>query len=224
MSSSSSSSSTIRRVKRTVHKHKKSNTHVAKPSASVAQKVFDVNFPLRGTVGNNVYDIIQTGNSAVITSSGVANVYSAYYVSLNQFDQYTSLTAVFDQYRIRMVEATFRPRVTQETANSANTGLFATVIDVDDGALLTTFAQAEDYQTCSIGRGLECQTRTCIPHAAMALYSGAFSSYGNVASPWIDTSSSTVQHYGFKTAWTSTDVAYVMDVQFRAWFQFKNVR
>jgi hypothetical protein len=205
-------------------KRRRISRHVSRPGFSAQEKVMDINFPIAQSLGNNVYSCIQTGNMSTVSSSASANVYASFYVTLSQLDQYASLVAVFDQYRICAVEITFRPRISQESSNSANTGSFATVIDVDDAASLTSFAQAEDYQTCLIGRGFESQVRTFVPHAAVALYTGSFSGYGNVSSPWIDTSSSTVQHYGVKAAWTATDSIYVMDYTTRFYLQFKNVR
>jgi hypothetical protein len=225
-SSSSSSRAALRRVShnKTPKTKHASQTHVTRPGSITGQKVVDCNFPLSRSLGDNIYNLIQTGNTSSLVSSASGPAYASLYLTLSQLDQYTSLVAVFDQYRIKAVEISFRPRISQESAASANTGLFCTVIDVDDAASLTSFAQAEDYQTALVGRGFECQTRTFKPHAAMALYSGSFSGYGNTESPWIDSSSSTVQHYGVKTAWTITDSAYTIDYTCRYWLQFKNVR
>jgi len=181
-------------------------------------------FPLRGSLSNHRYGVIQTTATPVtITSSAVATTYGNVNFILNLLDQYSSFTSVFDQYRIRMAEVAFRPRTIPLLA-ATNTGLFATVLDFDDGNNLTTFAQAEDYENAMIGKGDEPQRRTLIPHAALAAYSGAFTSFANVQDMWIDAASSGVVHYGIKTAWTQTDVAYTTDITVRYWVEFRNVR
>jgi len=124
-----------------------------------------------------------------------------------------------------MVETTFRPRVTMVAASATtNPGILVTVVDNDDSNNLTSFAQAEDYENAIVGTGIQCQTRTQVPHAAVAAYSGAFSSFANVASPWIDCTSAGVVHYGIKTAWSTTDIVYTTDITNRYWFEFRNVR
>lgn len=223
--SSSSSSSYVRigpKKRKTGHKNR---MHIVRPNATPSTRVMDVSFPIPQTLGNNVYNVIQTGSVFQVVSSTGGNTYGSFITTFSLLDQVASLTSVFDQYRIRCVEITFRPRVSQESSASANVGQFATVIDVDDNINLSSFGQASDYQTCLIGRGFDSQVRTFIPHCANALSSGGtFSGYGNVESPWIDTTSQTVTHYGLKYAWTTTDAVYTIDVTSRFWYQFKNVR
>lgn len=181
-------------------------------------------FPLRGSLSNHAYPVIQTTATPVtITSSTLATTYGNVNFILNLLDQYTSFTAVFDQYRFRMVEVVFRPRVIPVSA-ATNTGLLATVIDFDDSTNLASFAQAEDYENVMVGKGDESQRRTLIPHAALAAYSGVFTSFANVQNQWLDAASAGVIHYGIKTAWTATDVAYTTDITVRYWIEFRNVR
>jgi hypothetical protein len=195
-------------------------------SSSRASGVLEPRFPLLSTVQNKVYSFVQTTASPVTMSSSVSGTsYGNVNFILNLIDQYTSFTGLFDQYRIRMVETRFVPRVNMVAASAVtNTGQFVTVVDNDDSNNLTSFAQAEDYENAVTGTGYQAQTRTQVPHAALAAYSGSFSSYANVASPWIDCTSPTVQHYGCKMAWTGTDQVYVMDITNRYWFEFRNVR
>lgn len=182
--------------------------------------------PLAATVNNRVYDVIQsTTVPGTITSSTTFQTYSAFFFKFTDVDQNASLGAVFDQYRVVMLEVTFLPRMTIESSGSANTGLFTSVIDYDDATALTHDYQAYDYENALTGRGLDPQKRTWRPHAAVAAYGGGvFTSFANEESPWIDAASGTVQHYGLKTAWTVTDAAYTIDVLTRVWLQFRNVR
>jgi len=192
------------------------------PRSGVLEPVF----PLLSTLQNKTYPFIQTTATPVTISSNTSGTsYGNVNFILNLIDQYTSFTGLFDQYRILMVETTFRPRSTfAATSATVNPGLLAIVVDNDDSNNLTSFAQAEDYENCITGTGLQTQTRTQVPHAAIAAYSGSFSSYANVASPWIDCTSPGVIHYGIKTAWTATDIVYTTDITNRYWFEFRNVR
>lgn len=216
----------------TTHNHKartkpKKTKQMRLTSAGVVRTagVLEPIFPTRQTVLNCTYSIIQTSISGqTLVSSTTVPTYGAIYFTLNSIDQSAQLTSVFDQYRIDMVEVCFKPRITMPTTASQNTGLFSTVVDVDDNNTLTSVNAAYDYENCVSGKGSEEQRRTLVPHCALAAYSGAFTSYANVASPWIDANSPAVVHYGVKTAWTVTDAVYTTDVLVRYKITFRNVR
>jgi len=181
--------------------------------------------PLASTINTKVYDIIQhTGTPVTISSSTTLATFGIVNFYLNLLDQATQLAAVFDQYRVMMMEVSVLPRVNTEYLPAVNTGLLTTVIDYDDSTALTTTAQAYDYENALTGRGLDPQKRTFIPHIAVASYSGSFTSYANRAQQWIDCSSGGVFHYGLKTAWSPTDAVYTCDLVTRVWMQFRNVR
>jgi len=182
-------------------------------------------FPLRQSLDNKIYSIIQSLPATTITSSNLANVYGAYSYTISTLDQITAFQNLFDQYRIRMIEVEFLPGVNDNNTAASNMGLFATVIDYDDASVLTSFNQALDYTNCLVGTGYESQRRVFKPHVAEALYSGTFTSYGNLESPWVDMVSSTVQHYGVKTVWTPTTTnAQVITMLPKLWIEFRNVR
>jgi len=174
---------------------------------------------------NTVYKIVQGNASGTAASSSSANTYSQWYYSLGNLDQASSLAAVFDQYRITKIEIMFMPRVSAVAAStSLNTGVFSTVVDYDDASALTTLAQAQDYANVISSPGSVGHYRVFEPHVAVAAYSGSFSSYANETSPWIDCASTSVQHYGVKTAWSQTDAVYTYDVYAHLWLEFRNVR
>jgi hypothetical protein len=194
-------------------------------STSSDPGVREPKFPLARTLINNVTTVIQTAPQlTTFTSSAASAQFSFISFYFGLMDNVAAWAACFDQYRVPMIQVTFRPRATFESANTANTGTFITVVDVDDSTALTTIAGAMDYATAIVGRGLDEQTRTFVPHAALAAYSGTFTSYANVASPWIDCASTGVLHYGVKTAWSTTDSAYIIDSTTRVVLEFRNVR
>jgi hypothetical protein len=159
--------------------------------------------------------------SGSFTTSTSGPTFMAYYFTVNTLDQISALQSLFDQYRIVLVEFWLCPEVLAPTA----TNNVATVIDYDDATALGTYAQALDYVNCQSAPGTAAHYRSFVPHAALAAYSGTFVSYANVASPWIDAASPTVQHYGVKVAATlepTTAISY--DVTYRLTTEWRNVR
>lgn len=174
---------------------------------------------------NQIYEVVQSAEFlAQLSSSASVPTYGSIYTTLQNFDQYTDFAPVFDQYRIVEVEVSFFPRIQTVDGQIVNAGLFHSVVDYDDSASLTSVASALDYTNCLVTPGNKMHRRTFVPHVALAAYAGAFTSYANVDRQWIDCSSSTVQHYGIKTAWTTTSIVLTMDVVVRARIQFRNVR
>lgn len=202
--------------------------HVIVDSTNNERSQTDVAFPLGATLSNKPYNICQAYESTgVITSSTIAATFAQLSFTLSALDQSSSLTALFDQYRIVRVEAKFYPDIYQATSGvniPLSVGLITSVIDYDDDAALTTVGQALDYQN---ELTVECGcpfTRTLAPHVADALYSGAFTSFGNKPAPWIDAASPGVIHYGLKLACTQTVVAVRYSAVIRMHVQFRNVR
>lgn len=161
-----------------------------------------------------------------------ANSYSGKSFTLQYLAQYATFTALFDQYRIDRIELTFRPVynvnnfLASGTAGANQMQRIYTVVDYDDDASPTTLQQLEEYTNCKIHQ-YETFTISFVPHVANAVYSGAFTSFGNLRSPWIDCASSTVAHYGIKWGVTgSLNATYnqAWNVAGKMWVSFKNVR
>jgi len=175
---------------------------------------------------NAVFRVMQSYETTGfhISSASVAT-FSAAQFQIGFLDQISPLTSVFDQYRIALVEVWLTPRVnTVGQSSGNNAGLFHSVIDYDDATALSTVAQANDYANVMVSSGCVGHYRRFKPHIAMAAYSGVFTSFANVTSPWIDAASATVSHYGLKTAWTSADSTYVYDLVVRLHTEWRNVR
>jgi hypothetical protein len=176
---------------------------------------------------NKVYTFTQeVAPVTMFTTSTSTPSYSANAFMISSIDQVTSLGNVFDQYRIDEIEIWLYPgsnaSSTEQNLEGAN---IASVIDYDDATALTSYAQACDYTNCISTTLANGHYRRFRPHAAAALYSGSFTSYGNVESPWIDMSSTSVQHYGLKVACTLTPVtAIAVQILCRFHLSFRNVR
>jgi hypothetical protein len=137
---------------------------------------------------------------------------------------FVSYAAVFDQYRLDHIEIWMFPRVTTGDGIITNPGLMSSVIDFDDGSILSGPAAAQDYANCITSPGTMGHYRRFKPHAAIAAYTGAFGGFANTTSPWIDASSGTVQHYGFKTACTPTSTTLYYDLAIRVHTSWRNQR
>jgi len=219
----SSSSSAAPRKKGTKQKKKTGSNHSGLRQPVFAIGMGALTFQPKFKINNDIFRVTQSQQAVgVANSSTVAATFTGNYVTAAGFDQFASFAAVFDQYKIDELEVTFMPQVT-EGFNGSNAGLFTLVVDNDDSTLLTSVAAAMDYPAQQTVRGSDMVRVTFKPRIAVAAYSGSFASYANTAS-WIDCSSSTVQHYGWKTAWTSTSVAMSYNVIIRVNLSFRQVR
>jgi len=181
-------------------------------------------FPLSQTLNTKVFNLVATYEAqAVHVSSAAVPTFVAFSFVLSNFDKATSYEAVFDQYRIVMVETTWIPGSTT-IVSGGNSGLFTTVIDYDDDTALTTIGNALDYASALTTDGITRHKRTFRPHIAAAVYSGAFTSFANLSGQWIDCASPAVKHYGIKSAWSVTTNVYSYDLIIRAHLQFRNTR
>jgi len=162
-----------------------------------------------------------------ITSSVTVPVFTATSFELNaDVIDYTSLTALFDQYRLQKVEVWLVPRIgPAQISASANTGLLVSAVDYDDLTLWSTFAQGLEFRNAIVSEGSNGHYRCFKPHIAAAVYSGAFTSFANISpNTWIDCNSPSVIYYGLKTAITVTDSVYIYDSIVRSTWQFRNSR
>lgn len=161
-------------------------------------------------------------------ASGIASQ-NAYSFQLNDLDQVTSWSAVFDQYRINKVVLHFRPVFNMTAASSVNTSTSYnySVVDYDDASPAADTVLRE-YATCQVHMCTEQFTRTIYPRVAGGVYNGAFTGYSLVPrSTWLDTSSPSIQNYGFKFNIESNPAGingpcYYIDRTY--YMEFKNVR
>jgi len=150
--------------------------------------------PMSNLKGNKVYKITSdvTGNFVTAASNGSI---SFLFSQLQQASQYA---AVFDQYMITCIEVWI-----DGDPNALNTATqFISVTDYDDATTMS-FTQLLPYQNALISNAGVSHYRKFVPHIAVATYSGTFVSFGNASMQWIDTVSSSVQHFGIKGAYST---------------------
>lgn len=167
---------------------------------------------------SKAHRFVQTTNlGVVITSSNSLSV--AYSKSFSSADitQFSSFSAIFDQYKISLIEVWLSPSnngVITATGISGSAQLY-TITDYDDANSLSTPANAMNYTNVMVASAYaDGHYRRWRPHIAVAAYGGAFTQFKNVPADWIDVASTSVQHYGFKSivepTATGTTQAYVM--------------
>jgi len=224
MSNEVSSSTVSAKVNRKGGKGKKSS----KKSRDVASTFSVVD---RWSVGlnnytpsNKPYAITQSViATATLTSSTTLETFTSNLFRLSNIVNDASFQAIFDQYRITLIEFYLIPN-TKNLNTSNDAGLLTSVVDYDDATNVSSVAQANLYPNAIITTGTIGHYLKFQPHTAVAAYAGAFTSFTNVASPWIDIASDAVQHFGIKTAWTATSVVMTYNIDTRYHLEFRNVR
>lgn len=174
---------------------------------------------------NKIYNIIQTQPLFTFATSASVPTAAAYNFVMSSLDNATSFSAIFDQYRVPLMEYTIMPRYQQVTefGSAYGPGQYVTAVDLDDSAT-PSFNGLLDYPGAIVTEGNKQHKHTFVPHVAVAAYSGTFVSYANETAPWLDVASPNVQHFGIKMASTVTGTALTFDVKVRVMVEFRNVR
>jgi len=157
---------------------------------------------LKVTDPDRVYSILQSVDLGYL-NSGTTNQYNSIYFTLNVLPNYTTFSSLFDQYRIVRVRVMFIPTanaIPVVTSSLSTYPVFLYAVDFDDSNFWTTEAQALSYENIKIIPMFEKSEVIFRPHAIVSSLSGGSV---NVESPWIDTASTAVSHFGVKTCITS---------------------
>jgi len=171
-----------------------------------------------------IYDVVQSATYTAFASDTVVEYKGAINFALAQLNDFSSYQEIFDLYRIAMVEVTYRPRANINTSGTANyCGMLYSAVDLTDSTTIAS-TKLNEYPGVVKTEAIKEHVHTFVPSVAVAAYSGAFTSYMNVSAPWIETSSSSVQHYGVKHALTISPATFAYDVTARIHFQFKTVK
>lgn len=161
------------------------------------------------------YDVIPFTTSSATPGIQTTNALT---ISLQNFSGTSSLLAVFDQYRIDQLEVWTETSVTYSGVNFPEV---TTAVDLDDNSTSFTKGALMDHQGSVSSSAVAGHYHKWRPHIAVASYSGAFTSYTNIPSTWIDSASPAVQHYGLKIATTSTGTAVPITAIVRAVISFR---
>ncbi len=142
---------------------------------------------------NKVFTMQRAFNLGLVgpPTSG-ADTTTSYSFSLTSVPDSGDFTGLFDQYRILQISVEFLP-----TSQSGG-GPLLTAIDYDDAATPPNLNELLEHATLiktAPGNGI---VRTFQPRIAVAAYSGVFTSFTQLVSPWLDNVSNGVLHYGLK--------------------------
>jgi len=153
---------------------------------------------LRSSV-DGIYKCKRSFIAAPFTQILASEIFGAIVGQLSFCNDVASLLGVFDSYRIVGMEIEFKCVAGENFTSEA--GTFTTVLDYDDAAALTTLQQALDYSSAITTKARENHRRCFVPKIAPAVFqSGVLSGYANATNQWINSTSTTVQHYGVKYA------------------------
>jgi hypothetical protein len=174
---------------------------------------------------NKPYHLVRSFNlSTIITTNAATVSFAGVYFTLTNVDLTDGLNTVFDQYRILLVECFLMPfpgvTATQEVLESSQ---WASSIDWDNATPPTAYAQVLNSPSAQWGTAANSHLHVWRPDCALGAYAGAFTSYANVTSPWIDCVSSAVQHFGIKIAALPSTSNYTIVGGGRFTLQFRNV-
>lgn len=186
-------------------------------------KVFDISGarPMPNlTTPLQTYTITAEAYSTAFTTSATVPTYFGTNFTLSLFQAYGSYTSLFDEYLIEEIECWLECTVAP-SSTVASAQLFSAV-DFDDGNTPGAINTVLGKQGCLSSEVTSGHYHRWRPHVALAAYSGAFTSYSNIDSCWIDCASPAVQHYGLKACCPTADgVVRTINLTTRAKISFR---
>lgn len=152
------------------------------------------------------------GFLTITTAASQSTAYGGLFLGfcLADVPSYTDFTALFERWKIQMIEFQLWPLNTfSATAGAGGNGylgvLVHSAIDYNDRSTVTAsdngtnvLRQRPTYR-CDQGVRSTPLTWRFRPRAAAATYgAGAFTNYSSIPAPWCDSASPTTEHYGLK--------------------------
>lgn len=185
------------------------NPVAGRPMSNVQNKI-------RTYTANLRYDVTN-----IVQTSTTVPTFGASTFVLSSFDNYLEYLGLFDQYKIDEIEVWIEPAF-GPAQSLTSVGQLYSCVDLDDANTPTTIISVEAHQSCITTSTVAGHYHKWVPHMAVAVYSGAFTSFANSPADWIDAASPNVQHYGVKLATTtSTTSTLTMAMQVRAKVSFR---
>lgn len=160
--------------------------------------------------------------AAFLSTSTTVPTFAGTTFTVAGLDNFASLSAVFDQYRIDLIEVLLVPKISEVLGSSTSVGTFVSAVDLDDGNVPTVFGQVASYNGAIMTNGTQSHYHRWKPMFAVAAYSGAFTSYAE-SGGWVDCASSSVQYYGIKAANTVAGQAQGIDILTRIHMSFRAI-
>jgi hypothetical protein len=150
-----------------------------------------------------------------LTSSTSVPSFASMAFSIASVPDFSSYSAVFDQYRITLIEVCIETQITEVLSQATACGSLITAIDVDDANTPGAITDLDAYSDVQMGRGTLSHYHRWVPTVAVAVYSGTFTSFASTTSMWLDCGSSGIQHYGLKAAATVSTQAQAYKLTYK---------
>jgi hypothetical protein len=179
---------------------------------------------------NRVFQVTQTVYAATgIQSSTTVSVTGEIVFKASDLPQWSSFSALFDQFKIKRVTLLFRPVANQlYTGTAISVPTMATAIDQTGNGTPSTTNQVLEYESALLVSATTPFTRTLVPKALLQMYLGVASTSYTPVSRWIDCATGGgTPHYGVIYSLNASPVAtsaYTYQVDVRYEMMFKNVR
>lgn len=172
-------------------------------------------------INSQIYWVQSNADNGIAISSSVPTFFGQTYAATDS-SLTTSLCTSFDQYCIYAVYV----RLTMQGAfGGTYSGTVVTCFDYDNVAALSTYNAYLQYNSAdeaaltsplSIERFLK-------PCVAAELYTGSVAGAYGVTRSWIDSSSNSIPHYGFRAAFIgNTNSGLVVTISWTTIFGFRN--
>jgi hypothetical protein len=170
-----------------------------RPKPSYSTSMIQSISTIQNSTDSRIIRMVKAVDKGTVTGTA-ADLFGSITFTLNDLSEVTSITNLYDQYRIDKIDAYFLPL--NQPVNSGVTalasGMLVTAVDYDDNGTPGSLAVVLNYDNVKVHPAGQSHTISFVPHIATAAYSGAFTSYANMSSQWIDAVSNTVVHYGLK--------------------------
>jgi len=186
-------------------------------------------------INNNVTLIKRNVLRTAISQTLTVDALGAWDFKLSDAPNYSEITAMFDEYRIKMVRMKFYPRYLPNEMLNSGTGTSASVtprlfiaIDENDASTPSNINEIREYPNMKVYQTQQPIQFYLKPKISTAVYgSGVFSSYGQPKNIWLSSASPNVAHYGAKWAIDAQNTAVtgqlqIFDVEATYWIECRN--
>jgi len=169
---------------------------------------------------NQIYrHVFTTDQGTVLTTSITVPTSAGLNFTLSNCPNASTLVALFDQYRIARIEAWVQP---QQSNNGGHSGMLYSAVDYDSSTAISVSGLAQYSNVIIAPIVTTGHYHSFVPHVALAAYNGSFGGFENATAPWLDTNSTTIQHYGLLLACGTTIDVITVDLQLRYHLEFRN--
>lgn len=167
-------------------------------------------------------------SSIVLSTSAIDTVYK---FQLSDLDNSSEFTSLYDLYKIKCVVLKFIPMFNSNDMNAQSSAYAVppihSVIDYTDTTPLATVADALQYSTHRMTRGLAIHTRKVYPKQVTYSLDDSVSTLASVKTGWIRAESPGIDHLGVKlfipnTGATATTSVYQVFATY--YLQCKNIK